>query len=67
MHAVTFSNANSVSNTTTEALEASRSAPASFSEEHIQTLINLGSTRERAIIALRRTNGNVEMAASTLF
>ena len=44
-------------------------APAqpTFPEEHIQQLMALGATRERAIQALRQTDGNVEYAAASIF
>ncbi|KAL1883804.1 hypothetical protein VTK73DRAFT_8340 [Phialemonium thermophilum] len=48
---------------------AAVSAPAqpSFPEEHIQQLMALGASRERAIQALRQTGGNVEYAAASIF
>ena len=38
-----------------------------FPEEHIQTLMGLGATREVAMQALEAASGNVEYAASMLF
>lgn len=38
-----------------------------WSEEHIQTLMNFGVTREEAIQTLNAANGNIEVAASLLF
>ncbi|PVU96084.1 hypothetical protein BB561_001400 [Smittium simulii] len=38
-----------------------------YSENNIESLINLGFTRERAIIALDAADGNVDMAAGFLF
>ncbi|TDL29358.1 hypothetical protein BD410DRAFT_736209 [Rickenella mellea] len=50
------------------AVAAQRPAPPSpYPEADIQTLINLGATRETAIRALDAVGGNVEYAASVLF
>eukprot|EP00301_Raphidiophrys_heterophryoidea_P004772 c12049_g1_i3.p1 GENE.c12049_g1_i3~~c12049_g1_i3.p1 ORF type:complete len:331 (+),score=89.31 c12049_g1_i3:177-1169(+) len=38
-----------------------------FPEENIQTLMSLGFSRDQAILALRRTGGNTELAAGLLF
>eukprot|EP01017_Pseudomicrothorax_dubius_P028089 TRINITY_DN3316_c0_g1_i1.p1 TRINITY_DN3316_c0_g1~~TRINITY_DN3316_c0_g1_i1.p1 ORF type:complete len:153 (-),score=54.03 TRINITY_DN3316_c0_g1_i1:91-489(-) len=38
-----------------------------FKEEDIQTLMNFGVTRERAIFLLKQTRGNVDLAASLVF
>jgi DNA damage-inducible protein 1 len=38
-----------------------------FPEEHIQQLMALGATKERAIRALQQTGGNVEYAAAAIF
>jgi hypothetical protein len=36
-------------------------------EKDVRVLMNLGASREKALALLRRTHGNVEMAASLLF
>jgi DNA damage-inducible protein 1 len=41
--------------------------PSRHSEEKIQTLMNLGVTREMAINTLNAANGNLDIAASMLF
>ncbi|ELQ34313.1 DNA damage-inducible protein 1 [Pyricularia oryzae Y34] len=45
---------------------AQASAPA-YPQEHIDTLMGLGFTREKAIEALRSTDGNLEYAANYLY
>jgi NACalpha-BTF3-like transcription factor len=47
--------------------QRSTTTAASFPEDHIKILMNLGATREDAIQLLQRANGNIDMAASMLF
>lgn len=44
-----------------------RPAASSFPEDHINMLMGLGATRERAIHALEAAAGNLDIAASLLF
>ncbi|KAI3633774.1 hypothetical protein MIR68_008106 [Amoeboaphelidium protococcarum] len=44
-----------------------QSSTAQFPDASIQSLINIGMSRDEAIKALRATNGNVEVAASMFF
>ncbi|KAI3640819.1 hypothetical protein MIR68_001697 [Amoeboaphelidium protococcarum] len=44
-----------------------QSSTAQFPDASIQSLINIGMSRDEAIKALRKTNGNVEVAASMFF
>ncbi|ORX49769.1 hypothetical protein DM01DRAFT_1100342 [Hesseltinella vesiculosa] len=46
---------------------ATTQQPSRFPEQHIQTLTNLGMSRQEAIQALEMSNGNLDLAASLLF
>ncbi|CAO3637799.1 unnamed protein product [Cunninghamella echinulata] len=43
------------------------STASKYPEEHINTLVNLGMTREEALNALEMSGGNLDLAASLLF
>jgi DNA damage-inducible protein 1 len=46
---------------------AAAAPPSRYREEDVQTLMNLGASREMAVNALNATGGNVEYAAAMLF
>lgn len=55
------------SSTPTPRAERSGAGQSQWSEDHIQTLMNFGVSREVAIETLNAANGNIEVAASLLF
>ena len=56
-----------ISNTSGSRPNAAQSVSAGFPEPSIQTLMDLGVSREEAVRLLETSNGNVDVAASMLF